>query len=136
MINFTKDLELGVPKIDAQHRELIDKINKLSSMGAHSFSKEETKKTIEFLGQYVVNHFRDEEMLQVKCNYPKYTAHRALHQQFIQDFTKFSKNFDIVGPSPQFTLELNKVIITWVVKHIKNVDIEFGKFYNSTVGKK
>ena len=135
MITFTKDLELGVPKIDAQHRDLIDKINKLSSMGAHSFSKEETKKTIDFLGQYVINHFRDEELLQVKSNYPKYPMHKELHQKFIQDFTKFSSDFDVTGPSPQFTLELNKVIITWIVRHIKNVDIEFGKYYNATMGK-
>ena len=59
IIALTKDMETGVSKIDEQHKELIDRLNQVSSMGLKSFSKEETQKTLDFLGDYVVKHFSD-----------------------------------------------------------------------------
>ncbi|MCL2853568.1 MAG: hypothetical protein FWE20_11180 [Defluviitaleaceae bacterium] len=35
------------------------------------------------------------------------------------------------GPSTQLTLRINKSIIEWIVKHIKNVDVDLGKHINS-----
>jgi len=34
MISLTKDMEIGVSKIDEQHKELIDRINTIISNGA------------------------------------------------------------------------------------------------------
>ena len=131
MITLTKDMEIGVAKIDEQHKELIDRINTIISMGLKSVSKEETQKTLDLLGRYVVQHFSDEEALQRKCNYPKYEWHRELHHKFIGDFMKIKEVFAENGPSVKFTVELNNRLIHWIVKHIKNVDAEFGKFYTS-----
>jgi hemerythrin len=131
MITLTKDMEIGVAKIDAQHRELVDRINSITSMGLKSVSKEETQKTLDLLGKYVVQHFGDEEALQKECNYPKYEWHRQIHKDFIGDFVKIKEDFAKNGPSVQFTVELNNRIVKWIVSHIKNVDVEFGKFYAS-----
>ena len=131
MITLTKDMEVGVAKIDEQHKELIDRINSISIMGSKCFSKEETQKTLDLLGKYVVQHFGDEEALQKQCNYPKYEWHKAIHQNFIDDFIKLKEEFTKKGASFNFTVELNKRIVSWIVKHIKSVDVEFGKFYAS-----
>ena len=131
MITITKDMEVGVAKIDEQHKELIDRINTVVLLGSKSHSKEETQKTLDLLGKYVVQHFGDEEALQRECNYPKYEWHKAVHQDFIDDFLKFKEKFAKYGASLQFTIDLNNRIISWIVRHIKNVDVEFGKFYAS-----
>jgi len=131
MITLTKDMEIGVAKIDEQHKELVDRINTITSMGLKSVSKEETQKTLDLLGWYVVQHFGDEEALQRKCNYPRYEWHRQIHKDFIVDFTKIKEDFEKNGPSIKFTVELNNRIVKWIVSHIKNVDAEFGKFYVS-----
>jgi len=131
MITLTKDMEIGVAKIDEQHKELVDRINTITSMGLKSVSKEETQKTLDLLGRYVVQHFGDEEALQKKCNYPKYEWHREIHQNFIADFSKVKEEFAKNGPTLQFVVDLNNRIVKWIVSHIKNVDVEFGKFYTS-----
>jgi len=131
MITLTKDMEIGVAKIDEQHKELVERINTITSMGLKSVSKEETQKTLDLLGRYVVQHFGDEEALQRKCNYPKYEWHRQIHKDFIVDFTKIKEEFAINGPTLQFVVELNNRIVKWIVSHIKNVDVEFGKYYNA-----
>jgi hemerythrin len=131
MISITKDMEVGVAKIDEQHRELVDRINAITRMGSRSFSKEETQKTLDLLGKYVVQHFGDEEILQIQCKYPKYEWHKALHQEFIDGFVKVKEEFENNGSSFKFVLELYNGIVSWIVRHIKTVDVEFGKYYIS-----
>ena len=136
MITLSKDMETGVAKIDAQHRELIDRLNAITSMGAKSVSTEETQKTLKLLGDYIIKHFSDEEVLQKQSGYPKYEWHKAQHQLYIAEFQKLKKEFDADGYSAKFTLDLNNSIINWIVRHIKSVDVEFGKHYNAKEGAK
>ena len=128
MINLSKDMQVGVLEIDTQHKELIDRLNSLMSMGHDAASKEETQKTLNMLEEYIIKHFSDEEELQRKNNYPEYEAHRKLHQLYINEFEKLKKEFDANGHSLKFTMDLNNSIINWIVKHIKSADVELGKF--------
>ena len=131
MITLSKDMEVGVRKIDEQHKELINRINVVTAMGLKSASKEETQKTIDLLDEYIVKHFSDEEVLQRQCNYPKSAWHGEQHRYFISEVRKLKREFIENGPSPKFTLDLSNSLITWVVRHIKTMDIEFGKYYNA-----
>ncbi|MCL1889072.1 MAG: hemerythrin family protein [Desulfovibrionaceae bacterium] len=130
MIIITKDMETGVVKIDKQHIELIRRINDVVLIGTKSVSKEEMQKTIDFLDEYIVEHFKDEEELQIQCNYNKYGSHKEKHQSFISYFQKMKGEFSANGPSAVFTADLNNYVINWIVSHIKNTDVEFGRFYN------
>ena len=130
MVNFTADLETKVPKIDMQHKELFKRINDVIAMGVKSVSKEETEKTFKLLGDYITEHFRDEEELQRKSGYSKYEWHCGQHKLFVDAFNKLKLEYTKNGPSTAFTLQLNKSIIDWIVKHIRHVDKELGAFLN------
>ena len=131
MIVFSKDMEIGIGKIDSQHKELINRINAVSSMGMKSFTKEETQKTLDMLSSYVMKHFADEENLQKQSGYPKFAQHKELHSFYLKELQGLKREFAANGTSPQFTMDLNKSIINWIVKHIKSADVEFSKFYLS-----
>ena len=131
MIALTKDMETGVAKIDEQHKELINRLNAVTSMGVKAVSKEETEKTLDMLGKYIQKHFSDEEALQKQSGYPKYEWHKGQHQIYVAEFKKLEKEFDANGQSAKFTLDLSNSIINWIVRHIKSVDVEFGKYYNA-----
>lgn len=131
MITLSKDMEVGVQKIDAQHKELVDRLNAVLALGAKSITKEETQKTLDLLGDYIVKHFRDEELLQKQSGYPQYEWHKSQHQHYIDEFTELKKEFAANGASAKFTLDLNNSIVNWIVRHIRSVDVEFGKYYRS-----
>jgi len=131
MITLSKDMETGVAKIDEQHKDLVNRLNAVTSMGTKSASKEETEKTLNLLGEYIAKHFSDEEALQKQSGYPKYDWHKQQHQQYIAEFQKLKKEFATNGSSAKFTMDLSNSIITWIVRHIKSVDVEFGKFYRA-----
>ena len=128
MIQLSKDMEVGVVEIDAQHMELVNRLNALLSMEHNVDSKEESQKTLTMLEEYIVKHFSDEEELQRKNKYPEYEAHKKLHQTFIDEFEKLKKEFEANGHSLKFTMDLNNSLINWIVKHIKSADVELGKF--------
>ncbi len=100
-------------------------------MGSKSASKEETRRTIDFLGEYVIKHFGDEEALQRQSRYGNYESHKKEHQFFINEIKKLKEEFAANGPSAKFSVSLNTSIINWIVKHIKTVDVEFGKYYKT-----
>ena len=131
MITLSKDMEVGVAKIDAQHKDLIDRLNNIVSMGTKAVSKEETQKTLNLLGEYVVKHFSDEEALQKQSNFPKYEWHKEQHKLFIAEFAKLKNEFTKNGHSGAFTLGMNNSIINWIVRHIKSADVELGKHLKS-----
>ena len=131
MLTLTKDMEVGIIKIDAQHKELINRINAVTGMGARSMSKEETQKTLNLLSEYVVKHFNDEEALQKQVSYPKFEEHRQMHSFYLDEIKKLNKEFAVNGPSAIFTLNLSKSVINWIVRHIKSADVDFGKYYNA-----
>jgi len=129
MITITKDMETGIAKVDEQHRELVNRINAVVSMGVKSMSNEETQKTLDLLSAYVIKHFGDEEALQQQSKYPKYQEHSKQHKIYIGEINKLKQEFAQNGSSAKFTLDLSKSIIDWIVRHIKSSDVEFGKFY-------
>ena len=129
----TKDMETGVEKVDNQHKELIVKMNELVALASQAFSKEKAEEMLEFLGGYVVQHFADEEELQIECNYPKYELHKKQHQDFVELFLKKQKEFHEEGNSAKFMMDLILVASNWVIKHIKGHDVEFGRYYKKTM---
>jgi len=128
MVTLSKDMEVGVLEIDAQHMELVNRLNALMSMGHDAASREETQKTLDLLEEYIIKHFADEEELQRKNKYPEYESHKKLHELYIGEFQKLKKEFADNGHSLKFTMDLNNSLINWIVKHIKSADVELGKF--------
>jgi hemerythrin len=133
MITLLKEMELGVESIDNQHKDLVNRLNTLTSMNIKSISKEETKKTLNLLGEHITKHFSDEEALQVQSEYPEYETHKKLHQLYVLEFNDLKSEFTENGASTKFTSSLNRSIVNWIVNHIKTVDAEFGKYYQNRI---
>jgi len=133
MLTLTKEFETGVKKIDDQHRELVNKINAVLGLGMSSVTKEETEKTLNFLEEYILKHFRDEERIQQDCGYPKCEWHKKQHAILTEEIKKYKKEYLANGPSAKYTLELNNSLIQWLVRHIKVADLEIGNYCQASV---
>jgi hemerythrin len=112
-LELPKELEIGITKIDNQHKELVNMINQMAALGEQAFSKDVMEQTLDILGEYVVQHFNDEETLQTQCNYPKYSEHKLQHDDFVREFLRLKSDFnDEEGDINQFTIDLIKVVTT------------------------
>ena len=78
---FDESLVTGNEMIDSQHKELIDKINKLLDSCETSKSKLVAVKTLDYLADYTEFHFGEEENFR-----------NLLHIQELQNTKKSTKN--------------------------------------------
>ncbi len=124
-IQWSNDLSVGVSAIDSQHKDLISRINTLSSAMQQGKGKEEIAKLIGYLGDYTVRHFADEEKLMTDKAYPSIVSHKALHSAFITTFLRLKGDFESKGVSSSLTIELNSCVGDWLRSHIAKVDKEY-----------
>ena len=81
-ISWRTELEIGVPEIDEQHKHLVESFNVFLRACRDGQGSSELLKLMEFLDEYVVKHFREEETLQRKLAYPDHDSHRLQHLGF------------------------------------------------------
>jgi hemerythrin len=119
---WSSDFEVGVELIDRQHRELIDRINKLLAGIREGRGREETFGLMRFLQEYVVEHFRAEEGFMLRHNYPEYAAHKEIHDSFIADLEVLAATLESSGVDSELVVNVNQKVINWVVAHIFMID--------------
>jgi hemerythrin len=121
-IQWTEDLATGNNEIDNQHKEIFRRIESLLEACRAGKGREQVGDVVRFLQDYVVVHFNAEEKIQKEHTYPEYKAHKAMHEQFIKDFAGLKKQFDEEGGSIATVLATNRVVVDWLVNHIKKTD--------------
>ena len=121
-VEFDPLLETGFATIDAQHRELFDRLDRLLQAGHEGRSAAEIRDMLDFLGHYVVAHFSNEERLMAQTAYPGLDDHRAEHQQFIRDYSAMYQQFRHEGPSLTIVVRVSDRVTAWLREHIYRAD--------------
>lgn len=120
---FSENLITRNELIDSQHRELIDRINKLLDSCEDSDAKLAAIKTLDYLSDYTVFHFGAEEELQKEIEYPGYEAHKEQHENFKQTISELDEMLqEEEGPSPAFVKKVEENVIKWFYTHIEGFD--------------
>ncbi|NLY55379.1 MAG: hemerythrin family protein [Firmicutes bacterium] len=128
MAEWTQDLAVGVPKIDAQHQELYRQVNKLIDACNEGKGKEAVGEVISFLQDYVVQHFQCEEEYMQKYDYPEFAKHKAAHDAFVKSFLDLKARFEQEGPGIHIVVLTNRTVVDWLNSHISKTDKALGAF--------
>jgi len=129
---WTQDLAVGVKQIDAQHRELFERINSLLEAMSEGKGREEVARLLAFLEDYVVEHFRTEEGYMVRRGYPDYRPHRELHKGFIRDLRDIKRDLEAKGLNSVLVISVQRHICDWWREHVAKRDKAFGSYLNDT----
>jgi hemerythrin-like metal-binding protein len=134
LFEWTDQWSVGVDTIDAQHRELFSAIN--------SLLREEGKpvapgleNVLDYLEDYVNNHFGLEEIYMRRLSYPGYPSHKGEHVAFINDYYDMRDEYDEAGATPELADKIGRYMGNWLVNHIGKIDMALGVFL-SEKGKK
>jgi hemerythrin len=115
-------LKTGNEQVDEQHKCLFDLLGNLVGQCIDGNNTERLKETLDFLVGYTVQHFYDEESIQVQYNYPEYTAHKRLHEDFKIVVGGLVQRFNDGGSTSELSNDVNKIIVRWLVGHIQQED--------------
>jgi len=128
LYQWDSNLETGYEVIDSQHKHLIGMVNKLIEASSSGKSAVVVTEALDFLAVYAVNHFSDEERLQIAYSYPDYVGHKRKHDDFKLVVTDLIQRVKKEGPTEDLIEEVCFTIGSWLLEHIMGDDFRMAKF--------
>ncbi|WP_195610231.1 bacteriohemerythrin [Mediterraneibacter glycyrrhizinilyticus] len=128
---FDETLVIGNEMIDGQHKELIDKINKLLDSCEVGNDKLTAIKTLDYLADYTDFHFGEEEKLQESISYPGIKQHKKEHEKLrrvVEELHEMLEEQE--GPTEAFVAQVQENVINWLYNHIKGFDRSVAEYKN------
>lgn len=122
LIRWGSDLELGIPELDSQHRNLVDLANRLYAECQGGTRGQEAKRAVAELFAYSATHFADEEAFFARFNFPSLGKHTESHAAFMARAVDFEDR--LAAGSPAEAAELLGFLQSWIRRHIGSEDRE------------
>ncbi|MHB1132656.1 MAG: bacteriohemerythrin [Chloroflexota bacterium] len=123
---WTPDLEVGIGKVDEQHKELFRRVNDLLVAVTADGGKEEVRRLLDFLSEYVNLHFANEEAFMKRFQYPGAAQHYKQHDDFRRRVATLREMVDQQTPSTMLVLSVRTHVCEWLVDHVAKVDKQVG----------
>jgi hemerythrin len=123
-------LKTGNEMIDDQHKQLIAALNGLLDV-AETKKTEAFKESLDFLNDYTIKHFFEEEQLQQKYEYPDYPNHKKLHDGFKEVVRDMYRRHIMKGITDELISQIKSEIGGWLVTHIKVQDVKLAAHIRS-----
>ena len=121
-------LETGYEKIDSQHMQLIIMVNKLIEASSSGKDAAAVTEALNFLIHYAINHFADEEQLQIDFKYPDYADHKRKHDDFKMVVAGLIQQVKNEGPTEELIESVCNTIGSWLLEHIMGDDFRMAKY--------
>lgn len=129
LFTWNDSYSVKVTKCDQQHKKLFEIINELADAMRMGQGQEKVAKTVGELLDYTKTHFREEEELMKKANYPQLAPHKELHRKFEADVDALRKQ-SAEGRSTNSIQVLN-LLRDWLVTHIQKTDKQYSATLNA-----
>ncbi len=127
-IAWRDEFDTGLADVDAQHRGLLDNINKLSE-AIQSEDSAQVGEVFDFLAAYGVEHFETEEAYMRRYDYPFLPEHQREHAAFVK--TLLATRREILSGRHDKLLCLFRVhqfLYDWLISHSTRTDKHFAHF--------
>lgn len=133
LITWDDSLTTGIMLIDAQHKTLVNKANKLSHCIQDNNSCSDLSILLDELLEYTFYHFETEEEYFDKYNYLDKENHLKEHN----DFRDYIKSFLFIKDKANIleALTLLSYLRDWITHHIKEVDMKYVSFLKECIEK-
>lgn len=115
MIEWKPALELGVPEIDADHRALVDMLNRVLV----AEDREEAMVVLEELEDYTHYHFAREEALMAECGFEFTREHTREHRAL---YLEVRNQIDDLLSGERSLREIAQFMQRWLLRHIAGAD--------------
>lgn len=109
-----------VPEIDAQHKRLVDIINRLQDAMLHGQGKNVIDSVLRDLEDYTRYHFAAEEDLLKRHAYPKILTQESQHRGFVEKLGRFRADFH--SGSITMSVTVMEFLRDWLTHHIMQED--------------
>jgi hemerythrin len=130
-IDWTDEFKMGLPAIDADHRQLLDITNEFLDAAEGAASADHLAAIMERLIERTRDHFTAEEQLLDRHHYPQLVTHKAEHERLITHAENLQAK--LVGAAQadnggRVALETADYLKHWLIDHIRHEDKPYRRF--------
>jgi hemerythrin len=129
-IDWNDSFAIGVPVIDAQHRELFARVASFEA-ALERGDAQAIARTFGFLREYALVHFAQEERLIHEARYPREDEHKEKHAQFVERLAALVREHETSGATAFLGLRTRNWITVWLLDHVAGDDQAVGRFIRS-----
>lgn len=116
---------LGVDNIDEQHKKLFEITGELIHEIEGEQRPEVYKQIIDFLQEYVVFHFRDEEAYFSSLGFEDEAKHKKQHHDLAQEVERHASLVKASNYGPHFVKKVAGMLTAWLIYHVLNEDLKY-----------
>ncbi len=125
LIKWTDEYNIGIESIDAQHKHLVEIVNKFEESMVKGKGSRVMNEILNDLIGYTQEHFADEEKAMAEDEYEGLKKHQAQHRQLLQKVERYQFEFNNEGK--RITRDMVDFLKYWLTSHILKEDMEYGK---------
>ena len=126
LVEWSDDLDCGVPEIDRDHRKMVDLLNDAYGRMMTGEGMSAALSLANTLSSLATRHFAEEEKLMGRLGFPQSDAHRAAHKELLSRFAALKQRFERGDQSA--ARELFEYFADWFKDHELNQDRAFIEF--------
>lgn len=134
-MTFSARYETGNAQIDAEHRDLfallratVDAVEDNDKKGVN------VEDAIDFLAQYVLNHFKTEENIMDLSDFPGYEQHKKQHDDFVLAVVDLRRQVLAEQDKKKAGSMLMTAVADWIEEHVIGSDMEIAVHYKKWMG--
>ena len=127
VMQWTEKMSVGVPELDADHKELIKVINQLGASSGDDARSGAVRQCLFALLRYAEYHFAREEKVLAACHYPEAREHKLEHRDFVARVNDMHRRFDddLDDAAAVVNDELLDFLRDWLNHHILIEDMAY-----------
>ena len=128
MVSWSNSYSVGVSTIDDQHQELVRCTNALffACLEGKEAAGDSFKESIHMAVDYIKQHFKYEENLLQKINYPALAEHKAQHEIFVKEVLSEVAKYESGNRFAPNTFV--RFLKEWILNHIAIYDKKYGQY--------
>ena len=118
IVEWTPDLDTGIPDIDEQHKQMVHHINDFYE-AANAKDKDRMSIVLFDLINSTLAHFQYEEALMEQAKYPLLEPHRRVHKNFIDKLMNLHEKLQTMETTDDIAVLLIDSLDGWLFRHIR-----------------
>jgi hemerythrin-like metal-binding protein len=127
-LQWSPELSVHIPEIDAEHRHFIHLINDLNEAIAKRMSLSEVRKRMQDILDDAVAHFRHEEELFREWDYPEAEQHARIHAAALEIFHGILRRIQRSEMEYEW-VEAGLQVKELLVSHLLNEDMKYRDYW-------
>ncbi|WP_456403125.1 bacteriohemerythrin [Persephonella sp.] len=126
LIEWNKELELGIPEIDEQHKKLVDMLNSFYTELEQGHKREAAEHFLKELEDYLIYHLEFEEKFMEEIGFPDLENHKRTHEMFKKLYLEEKERY--LKGDEKAIREIIAFAFSWLFSHIMKTDKKYAKY--------